>query len=96
MTVYHCKRVDSFPHLLKRLLTETRIWDNVHVSTNIEAVMPQTFQDGETEWFLYVNVYYTDEDGIDDMSSFIYQTHKWDWLMEMEEKVRQLIIPIFE
>ncbi len=95
MNIYHCKRVNSFPHLLKRLVNESRVWDSVTVHTNVEAMLPKTFSDGVTEWFLYINVYYTDEDGEDDMTSFLYQTTNWDWLMELEEQARKIIPAIY-
>ena len=95
MPVQHCKRVNSFPHLLRRLLNETRIWDSVYVSTDVEGILPKTFSDGVTEWFLYVHVHYIDEDGEEVMTSFLYQTTNWEWLIEMEEQSRKIIPAIF-
>lgn len=95
MSVIHAKKVNSFPHLVKRLLNETKVWDSVYVATNVESLLPRTFEDGEMEWFLYVNVYYTNEDGIDDMTTFLYRTHNWEWLLEMEEQARKVLPAIF-
>lgn len=96
MKLSHYKRVNSFPHLLKRLLNETRIWDSVMVTTNVDAILPQTFTDGVTEYYLTINVYYTDEDGESAATGFLYQTSHWDWLMDMERQARSLIAPIFD
>ena len=96
MLVGHFKRVNSFEHLLKRLLTEANVWDNVHVDTDMEMLMPPTFHDGEIQYNVYVMVYYTDTFGRETATNFYLSTTLYDLALEMEEKSRSIIPKIFE